>query len=276
MLRSRLFGCAALAIAGALGAATPAQANFCHLSWDVPCMPGPCGAGTAVVTLTICNTKQQVFDYQWTMKGPAGVIFMPPAGIVGLAPGECIDIPITVTCPPGLTSFIFSANITKFGPPPNEMFSCQGSIISTGPVKVTPVDPVIDVPADLARRIVVIVAPQPSPTMPAFFDIFVEVMGPFMVQPPMRRIMIPTGGMAIDSFFDVFVDLSPTDRGAPPPMGDAIFMVDSNGDGAPDMIVGSAGLRAQATACATDLNGDGVTDTADLGLLLDNFGQMCF
>jgi hypothetical protein len=277
MKRSPLLVGCLTALGALLNSPAPALANWCHLSWDIPCCPDPCGGGFAVVTLTICNTKQTTFDYQFDMSGPAGVMFMPPTGIVGLAPGECINLPITVKCPPGLGNFIFSATITKFGPPPVETFTCDGSIRTTGGIKAGSGNPTVSVNPVLPTRVSIMVQ-APQEFRPAFFDIFYVAGGPLQVNPPMQRLQPPpgTGAWAVDSFFDVFYDIDLTDRGlGSAEMGDVIIMGDIDGDGTPEPI-GSVGVMLESAGCAADLNGDGIVDTADLGLVLSFFGQMCF
>jgi len=71
------------------------------------------GATTATTAVTICNYDPFPMTFNWSLAGlPAGLgcdvagptTFSPPAGTVTLAPGACVNIPITITRPAGLAT----------------------------------------------------------------------------------------------------------------------------------------------------------------------------
>jgi len=283
---SRFIACCAFALGAGLNTPAPAsaqggtQGNFCHLQWDIPCCPDPCGGGFATVMLTICNYKAAGAEFEFHMNGPAGVMFMPQVGFVGVASGDCIDIPITVKCPPGLGGFVFSATVIKVGTP--ETSFCEGSIRDTGGIKGIPLPPVVDAPAGVPVRVPVMVQ-LPATFRPAFFDIFYRASmqpSPFQVNPPMTRLSLnglpPGEPVLVDSFFDIFYEIDFA-RGGPigPEVGDILIEADLDGDGLTEPI-GSLTVRGVPRACLGDMNGDGIVDTGDLGILISLFGQSCF
>ncbi|MCB9838406.1 MAG: hypothetical protein H6813_03625 [Phycisphaeraceae bacterium] len=119
-----------------------------------------------------------------------------------------------------------------------------------------------------------------NPTLPA--EIGLNPMGPFVVNPPTLPIpqIEPGGSFVVDSFFDITYVIDFPGADGPTVMGDILVEFDADGNGSisQDEVVGSLTVRGELTLpgpCPADLNGDGVVDTADLGILLGEFGTMC-
>jgi len=294
--------CAAGAIAAAALAGTPGGTgdNYCHLTWDKQCCPVPgCDVSIAPGILTICNEKPDPAEFQWELIDVSGMglQFMPQNGVVapgGMNPagqtGPCFEIPFTVICPdpfPVGSVADYQAIVTKVGT--NETFTCFGNVVNRVPLKLDPPgDPVIDV---------VIADPGvPAPSTPVGISahnigssgkdgvrIHFEVMGPFVVNPPAADLppIPPDSSWTVDSFFDIAYEIEPFPAPRGPTsttvMGDVLYKIDTTGDGQGDTVIGSQTVRAAPAGpdCPTDINGDGVTDTADLGILIGAFGTMC-
>jgi len=270
--------------------------NYCHLTWDKQCCPIPgCDVSIAPGVLTICNEKPEPAEFFWELIDISGLglQFMPQSGIAapgmdptGISTGPCIDIPFTVICPPNFplgTAADYQAIVTKVGT--NETFTCFGNVRNASELKLDPAgDPVIDVPIPLAGaqatavRGQLVVSNLGSSGKDDGSRLYIVPMGPFAVaQATLDIPPIPPGSSwAVDSFFDV--SFSGARRGAGVDlMGDILFMIDTDGDNVGDTVIGSQTVRGVPTAapCVGDLNGDGVIDTADLGILLGVFGAPC-
>jgi len=287
-------------LASAVNASAVAQTgeNYCHLTWDKQCCPVPgCDVSIAPGVLTICNEKPDPAEFTWELIDVSGMglQFMPQNGVA--APGNspigipetCIDIPFTVICPPNFplgSVADYQAIVTKVGT--NETFTCFGNVRNVSEWKVDPVgDPVIDVPVATApgqnvggARAQLVVSNIGSSGKDGV-RIVAAPMGDFSVQPAQLDIPpIPPGtSYAVDSFFDIFYTIDGS-RGMPPApglMGDILFKIDTDGDGDAETVVGSMTVRGVPTAddCPGDINGDGVVDTADLGILIGTFGSLC-
>ena len=284
----------AVAIAGTPGGGE----NYCHLTWDKQCCPVPgCDVGIAPGVLTICNEKGVPAEYHWELIDVSGMglQFMPQNGVAGPGnspigiPEPCMDIPFTVICPPNFpvgSVADYQAIVTKVGT--NETFTCFGNVVNHSEWKLDPSgDPVIDVPvlsdgtmpAENARGQLVVSNIGSSGKDGVAIDL--EPMGPFGVSP--TRILIPPTppgtSYAVDSFFDIWYKEPSSGRGAPgsPVMGSILFSIDLDGDGTSETVIGSQTVRGVPTAapCPGDINGDGVVDAADLGILIGVFGTTC-
>jgi len=288
----------ALFLSGAVSAAAIAgpggadDRNHCHLTWDKQCCPVPgCDVSVAPGVLTICNDKSAGAEFQWELIDVSGLglQFMPASGFTGLNPGECIDLPFTVVCPadfPLGSVADYQAIVTKVGT--NEVFDCFGNVRNVSMLKIDPPgDPVIDVtiPADATAP-----APRSEVRMSVSnlgssgkdgVRLHIVPMDQFIVEPQFLDLPpIPQGSSISDCRFDVFFDIDTGRRGLQPPlqvMGDILYMLDTDNDGVGDLTIGSQTVRATPAGpdCPTDINGDGVTDTADLGILIGAFGMMC-
>ncbi|MCB9838435.1 MAG: hypothetical protein H6813_03775 [Phycisphaeraceae bacterium] len=285
--------------ASALNAAVVGQTgeNYCHLTWDKQCCPVPgCDVGIAPGILTICNEKPDAAEFMWQLVDVSGMglQFMPASGIA--APGNtptgvvepCIDIPFTVICPPnfplgGVADY--QAIVTKIST--GETFTCFGNVRNVSDWKIdTTGDPVIDVPmprpGDVATPVRAnLTVSNIGSSGKDGVTIFAVPMGGFDVMPSQLFIPPTPPGtqFAVDSFFDICYGQN--SRGVIPGqsmMGDVLLEIDTTGDGLPDTVIGSLTVRAlppSSAPCPGDLNGDGVVDTADLGILLGAFGTLC-
>ena len=281
-MRMQTFLGATMCAAGAIIASpTPAAADYCELSWDVPCCPIPgTNIGKADVALTICNCTDQPTEYRFQMKsGDPGVQFDPPMGMISLQPGQCIDIPITVYCPPGLPpgeGFTFSANVINLAT--GGQFECTGLVKGVQDFKVTPVDPVIVVPIPDPTDPPVIVIPFLGTNMGGGLDplsLSFETMGPILPPSPMQFLIPPGDTQGLELMLQAVV--MPPESAAPGPPTTATLLVkwDDDGDGIAE-VNSSVNLRFEfgAGGCVADLNSDGRVDGADLANLLANWG-MC-
>ena len=280
--------------AGAIGAATLAGpvgggSNSCHLTWDKQCCPVPgCDVSVAPGVLTICNDKSQGAEFTWVLSDPfgMGLTFQPSNGFTGLAPGECIDLPFTIICPPGFPAGAvadYEATVTKVGT--NEVFGCFGSVRNDSDLKIGNPVPVVEVEIPPSP---ILAGPRTNVRMSVDnlgssgkdgVSLYIVPMGGFGVSPAVLPLPpIAEGASISDCRFDVFFDISL--RGDPPQqtvMGDILYMLDTDGDNVGDQVIGSQTVRGipQAAPCPGDINNDGVIDTADLGILIGNFGLMC-
>ncbi len=261
-------------VASACFVAAPASADNCELLWDQRCCPIPGNPQTGIAEnmLIICNCTDIDAEYDWFLKTTEpGVVFDPPGGVVTLAPGECIEIPIKIYCPidsaTGSDGFLFQANVVNLTT--GGQFSCQGSVVNVGDAKITPPDPVIDVPITGTTSTAVNVQNIGSSGKDGVFDIEVMVMGDGSATPewvnPVRvspteivalnlRLEGPEQGRrGFDQFFDV------------------IFLIDTDGDGVGEAV---SALKAQLVGgpCIGDLDGDGVVGSADLAELIGRWG----
>jgi hypothetical protein len=264
--------------------------NHCHLTWDKQCCPVPgCNVSVAPGVLTICNDKSAPAEFIWDLTDVSGLglTFMPASGFTGLNPGECIDLPITVMCPPNFplgSSANYMATVTKLGT--NEVFSCLGNVRNASDFKINPPVPVVTVGIPSNPSV-----PAPRSNIRMSIDnigssgqdgvsLYIVPMGGFAVSPPVLMLPpIAQGASISDCRYDAFFDITFL-RGAPPQhlMGDILYMLDNDGDGNPDTVIGSQTVRGEpfTAPCPGDINGDGVVDTADLGILIGAFGTLCF
>lgn len=289
-----------IVLASAVNASAVAQSgeNYCHLTWDKQCCPVPgCDVSIAPGVLTICNEKPNPAEFTWELIDVSGMglQFMPQNGIARPgnsptgAPETCIDIPFTVICPPNFPLGAvadYQAIVTKVGT--NETFTCFGNVRNVSEWKVDPIgDPVIDVPvladptaaADPVR--VQLHVSNLGSSGKDGVRISATPMGDFDVLPAQIVIppIAPGSSYSVDSFFDIVYRVDGS-RGMPPApglMGDILFKIDTDNDGVDDTVIGSMTVRGvpQAAPCPGDINGDGVIDTADLGILIGVFGTLC-
>ncbi len=286
--------CASAVLAAAAPAGMPGGGqgdNFCHLTWDKQCCPVPgCNVSVAPGILTICNNKQGGAEFTWELIDVSGMglQFMPASGFTGLNPGECIDLPFTVICPPNFplgSVADYQARVTKVGT--METFSCFGNVRNMSDLKIDPPVPVVEVgiPADLStpgdRTEVRMSVSNIGSSGKDGVSLHIVANPPFAVDPPVLELpFIAQNSSISDCRFDVFFDIDISLLRGPNPVqqvGDVLYMLDNDGDGNPETVIGSQTVRAvpAATPCVGDINGDGVIDTADLGVLIGVFGTTC-
>ncbi len=259
-----------------------ARADECHMSWDIPCCPIPgTNIGTASITLTICNCTDLTSNYTWDFPPQPPLSFMPAMGMVTLAPGECVDIPITVTCPADLATpgngVVFTAVIenTTTG----ISAKCQGSIRNSGDVKADPTPPIVTVDTDGPIDVGVLVTN--SSDNPILWDPTFEVMPQTddIVVAPFEPVVIPARASMHKNFRVNRIEFSSARGGVaehePFVFFDIILSWDQDGDGSPEPGSSVAIRSVRSNPCAADLNGDGVIDSGDLARLLAAWGP-CF
>ncbi len=256
----------------------PATAETCDLPWDIPCcaMEGE-QFGTAIANLVICNCTdvESTYDFQMKTTQP-GVTFSPGGGVVTLAPGDCIEIPITIHCPtdggvPGMNGFIFSACVTNATT--GATFSCDGSVRDVTEYKVIPSTPIIDIfpvepglpvgPPATARLVVSNIGSSGKDGV----SIDVAPMGGVEVIPQWTNPVFPPPGGAIVLEAEV---RSLRDH-EPFVFYDIILMYDGDGDGTQDE-AGSFRARSVPAKCIGDLDGDGTVGSSDLAQLIGRWG----
>ena len=250
-----------------------AQADMCHLSWDVPCCPVPgCkDMGKAEVVLTICNCTDVTNDYQWFFPDD-NINAMPFQGSVTLQPGQCVDIPITIFCDPMAVGEENIFTVVVQNQTDGSAMKCQGSIRNTGDVK-----------AMSGPQVVGVDTPGPvnvSLTASNTSDVPVQWAPRVMVMPdgaadvrPIQPLVLQAGETRT---LEVRVNRWEIARGANPdnPFIDLIYMWDMDGDG--DLEAGaSTTLKIDLAACPGDLDGDGRVGSSDLAILLAGWGS-CF
>jgi hypothetical protein len=265
----------AVAVSAALALALPgaALADECHLSWDIPCceVPGT-DVSQAVVTLTICNCTDESAEYAWSFPDQPPLTFSPATGGVGLAPGECIDIPITITCPTGVPgeAAVFTVVVENLNT--GNVFKCQGAIRETGDIKPTPTDPVVPIQTDDPTVGTLIVTNRGAD--PVNWAPIVEVMpddGRVRVDPIPSRTIEPAATETVE----LAVAYAEMARGsAPAPLFyDVIIKWDQDGDGVAEAGSSFALFNdPRGAPCVGDLDGDGVVGASDLAALIGGWG----
>ncbi len=260
--------------------ATPAQADLCELSWDVPCCPVPgTSYGVAIVTMTLCNCTDFPAEYSFMMKSPIpGLEFEPFSGFLVLLPGECVDIPITVYCPIGappiMGGYPVLANVTNLST--GAQFGCEGLVKPVQDWKIVATTPVIASPADPNVTIGVgLLVNDIGGAGNGGVDLTFLTMGP--VNPPTPTFVpVQPGSTTVVNLAASFnpngVGGALTEGGSNMPLTGALLILwDDDGDGVPE-VNSSVNFRFTAPPCPGDLNGDGVTNGADLAGLLANWG----
>ena len=257
-----------------------ADTDKCHLSWDVPCCLLPDGTGLAKAVLTICNCdnefdKQYFFDMVSDSPGLLG--FAPDQGVVLVPAGQCVDIPIDVLCSPNIPvggGALFHANITNLTM--GGFFRCDGSVRQTGDTKVITPDPVVpgpvDVPVDLPFQL----------RLPGGFgepvELFFEAMPAGQVELGMTQMTVAPpnteGPVIVGLLLPAIQKVRAAGTRAPGDVigfTDVVISWDQNGDGVPEPGA-SIAVKGVQGPCIGDLNGDGLVNGADLGLLLGAWG----
>jgi|GEM_PF-5177470 len=294
MILTSLVGAGAIGAAMIAGVPGGTGLNTCHLTWDKQCCPVPgCNVSIAPGILTICNEKPDASEFMWQLTDSSGMglQFVPSSGVAAHGnnptgiPTPCIDIPFTVVCPPNFpvgSVADYQATITKVST--GEQFTCFGNVVNHSEWKIDPVgDPVIDVVIPAGAEPAInrngqLVVSNIGSSGKDGVSIDLVPMGPFVVSPPQLIIppISPGTSWSVDSFFDVVYDVRIPPQGGIQ-MGDILFMIDTDGDGVGDTVIGSQTVRGAPAAapCPGDINGDGIVDTADLGILIGTFGTIC-
>lgn len=247
-----------------------ASADMCHLEWDVPCCPIPgSDLSSATVMLTICNCTDQGAEYRFDLKSDdQSLSFEPATGFVGLAPGECIDIPITVYCDANSSDFsgLFAANVVNLNT--ENVFECQGAVRPVSTAKVDPPDPVIDVsPGDVITVPILVSNLMEGPNVVEIEASSMSGEVEILKQPNPVEFQLP----AVQSVN--FVARVGARRGIITEFEfyDILLSYDANGDGQAQ-VNSSVTLRVGLEPCDGDLDGDGQVGSGDLAALLGSWG----
>jgi len=104
----------------------------CNLPWDAQLCRN---RSTVTVNLTICNDSPVAHNYVYAFAGnnncswPGPTVFSPPAGSVSVPANTCVQVPVTITRPAGMTTgnvACYNATITNLDT--GHQFGCEGSV----------------------------------------------------------------------------------------------------------------------------------------------------
>jgi len=277
----------ALTLAGALCAA-PANADFCELTWDTPCpvfQGATSGSTTVVLTICACDALTPTVDFGWIVSGalPAGVTVFPNSGLVTIPAGGCVDIPLTVTCPAGLIGQNVPITVDVSNITAQTQTQCTGSVKPVRRWIVQAASSVVGISAPSGVGVVsehdvqlVVSNIGSSGKDGVRIDLTgmgaIEPVEPFILVSPLA----PGASQVVTTRVRVVPSAADATEGAggPPRFGDLLLAWDDDGTGLPPVVNSSVKFRV-TTACPTDLNGDGITNGADITQILNAFGQIC-
>jgi hypothetical protein len=260
---------------------TSAQQNaqpcgiVCKVTWDAPCCFDPAiGLSTASAVLTICNTcpDDRMVAFNIVPQIAGLLTFTPSIGNILIPANSCIDIPISIVCSPNLPNpggALFDVFITDLATGITN--TCTGSVRNSGLIKVVPTNPVVSVNPVTGTDFDFLVSNTTSQPITKTF--FFDVMPAGAATLPFNQVTltVPPDGILIGLLLPAVQTVRSASRA---PTFDVFFDVivswDQDGDGTPE--VGSSIGGRVIPVCAGDLNGDGTTDGADLGLLLGGWG----
>ncbi len=272
-----------------------------------PCIPDPGDTTThltafarccipddefAISTLTICNNSTISRDYMWSLESivtaecPVAIdpsFINPGMGSVTLLPGECIDIPIRITCEGTIgnmgmscleatvTDLTSNTVYTSTGKVTTDILGAGGQLPPWCIEVSNPDDPTISYPRD-------------AEYLEGRFLITNNTMSPEIFS-----FMINGGGtLSIDGFpsgvgIDNFVRVEPGEtlpilygvtltEDRPAEVFDAVLYSDLDGDGDLEPLISQAYQSAAGEPCAGDTNNDNVVNFTDLNTILTCFG----
>ncbi|MCA9311240.1 MAG: hypothetical protein KDA21_08545 [Phycisphaerales bacterium] len=294
-------------------------ADKCDLTRIVPCCPETI-SGNAV--LTICNYGTAPVSYNWTIDNltPSGSCtymlaagdFFPSSGTVGpVAPGGCVNIPVTVSCERFGQDPIACANfgVTFTNLATGAATSCTGVVQASQPGTVKNLDPVpTDVTAQAAPvrldfefgmlpgesgnmdYLIVQVPRNPSDQPVVSLNGRAPgeaVTGSVFIEDGMKQVVSVNatyaGGEGERRFEDVIVyaDLTGSGSATHPAVSESVHILppaarnpDINGDGRVDFIDLNtllAGWRKHNHPA--DIDNSGIVDFNDLAMLLDAWNR---
>jgi len=104
----------------------------CHIPWDAQLCAN---RNTVTVNLSICNDSPVPHNYVYSLSGnnncswPGPTVFSPSAGSVTVGANACVNIPVTITRPFGMTAgFVACYNVNITNLDNGHQFGCEGSI----------------------------------------------------------------------------------------------------------------------------------------------------
>ena len=254
-------------------------------TWEAACT----SPGTATVNITICNNGIFPQNYAWNISPLPGVpgtvcnvngpaIIVPPNGVVNVPPQSCQSVTATMQCPPGLplgSHGCFQVCFTNLAT--GTETCCGGSIYTVKKWKPIAVELFTEIVWGTAKPVAwqVMNIDDPTGVLPFKITVMPDDMqpGPEAVSinglPPGTRyignLAVPQGGTG-----EIEVDVSYV-QFEPFRFYTILLEADLDGDGVFEPI-SSVATKVVLPDCQADLNGDGVVNGADLGLMLAAWG----
>jgi len=252
----------------------------CHLPWDAQLCRN---RNTITVNLTICNDSPVAHNYVYSLAGnnnctwPSPTVFSPSAGSVTVGANACVNIPVTITRPAGMTSgFVacYNAYITNLDN--GHQFGCEGSIwarnfwcihVYDGELDPTPIGVGVGVPTTLVLQVEndgdpVGDFPYQLVAMPS--DMAPDLPNPVSING------LPPGEPYLGNLF-----VAPGTAGELPvvvsfanhePFRFFDLLLTTDAGGPPGAQVPAASIALRSVLPCGDLNGDGVIDAGDAHL----------
>ena len=210
----------------------------------------------------------------------ANIALSPSAGVVTVGPNSCVTIPVTATLiGPANPGDLGCFSVTIVNTTTGQACTTMGQTpVGNGDLWITPCDPVVSIPNGMPKLIgfdVTNIGSQQS-LIPFLIDVFPSDMvssekvvslnglppgtryiGNLQVMPgETKQVTVMARFTEPDSF----------------QFHDAILSIDIDGDGAPEQASSIGLLNVAVPPCPGDLNGDGVVNGADLGIMLGAWG----
>ncbi|MGP1309091.1 MAG: hypothetical protein ACTS27_02705 [Phycisphaerales bacterium] len=289
------------------------QHNGVYLGDNTTCNPNPCipdpGESTthltavtrccwpqdmfATTTLTICNTTGAPKTYNWTLDSvitascPVAIdpsFIMPNAGMVTVAPGDCVEIPIRIACEGTLNSpngmFCLESNVTDTGT--GTTYTNTGKVMTdTGAAGgmipdwcirlPNPDDPTFQfLPGEEYVNAQFDVTNNTD--SPAIFMYFANGGGTLSIDGAsdgsgVENFMLVGPGETVPLLFAVGLT-----EERPFEIFDVILFSDLNADGELEPVLSQAYTTARGEPCAGDTNNDDLVNFSDLNTILTCFG----
>ncbi|MFO0829616.1 MAG: LamG-like jellyroll fold domain-containing protein [Phycisphaerales bacterium] len=255
--------------------------QHCHASWDRQvCMNF---TPTAPADITICNDGGTPQNYTWFVSPSgacaiSGVTYSPSTGTVTVPPGGCVTIPITanVSGASGLGPACF--NVTFINNSTGQVCTAMGMMfVDICGIIVFPDPPIAAVPWETATSVNFTVSsagfggdlPYLIKALPSDMESGNEVVSLNGLPPGTRYIgnLSVQPGQTVPLTFEAAFIAPDSFR-----WYDVILEIDPDGDGIYQPISSIGIHQVEAPSCTGDLNGDGVVNAQDLGILLGAWG----
>lgn len=258
--------------------------DTCHASWDrLFCDPSLPSIGD----FTICNFSGAAYNYTYTLTPKtylagcaAAIALSPSAGVVSVGPNSCVTIPVSATLigpanPGDLGCFTVTIVNTTTG----QACSAMGQTpVGNGELWITPCDPVVQFPLGMQKLVGFDITNIGSPLPVVEFKIDVFPSDMMSTEKVVSLNGLPPGTRYIGNLFvppgqtkQATVEARFTQPDSFQ-FHDVILSVDIDGDGAPEQVSSIGIINVGVPSCPADLNGDGVVDGADLGIMLGAWG----